>query len=89
MSQQINDQVSFSFLVFISILQVKNGTLTKCTLGTTNLKFEMYPQLDSESNMGRVSPGHTSPSIRVELKKFVCVCACLCVSSLSPKHHTK
>ena len=65
---------------FLYLCQAKNGTLAKYTLETTDLKLGMYTQLDSVVNMGRVSPGHTSPSVSIRLKlvyTYVCMFVCI------------
>ena len=48
--------------------KAKNGTLTRETLGATDLKLGMHMQLNSGSNMGWVPPGHISFSHCVRLK---------------------
>ena len=59
--------------------EAKNGTLTKQTLGTTDIKFSMHAQLDFGSNMGWVLLGHTSSSQNVRLKVvFVYLCMLVC-----------
>ena len=40
--------------------KAKNGTLTRQTLGATDLIYGMHAQLDFGSNMGRISLGYTS-----------------------------
>ena len=40
--------------------EAKNGTFAKQTLGVTDLIYDMYTQLDFDSNMGGIPPGYTS-----------------------------
>ena len=46
----------------------KNETLTRQTLGVTDLKLGMHTQLNSGSNTGWVPPGHTSSFWYARLK---------------------
>ena len=72
--------------------KAKNDTLAEQTLGTMDLKLGMYTQLYSGSNMGRVSPGHTSPFMHVRLKS-VCMYVFVCIHFITKapyqiKHYT-
>ena len=61
----------------------KNGTLARQILIATDPNLDIHTLLVSGSNMGRSSSGH------VRLKIVSIMSACLCVSTLSPKHQKK
>ena len=48
--------------------KAKNGTLTRQTLGATDLIHGMHTQLDFWSNMGGIPPGYTSSNLCVKQK---------------------
>ena len=67
----------------VFLKKAKNGILARQTLRATDLKLGMHTQLHSGSNMGWVSPGHTSFSGSVRLKTVAHMYACLYESTLS------
>ena len=65
--------------------KAKNGTLAKQTFGVTDVNLDVYTQLDSGRNMGRVKSDHTCSSV-CQSKNSLYVCMHVCVYLLYHKN---